>query len=204
MLLPVITASIAAAAGTTMQTAPLVRIGTTAFSATASTFLACDWSRVPDDMLKIVHPCTIFNDEFALLQTRCCWEPRTSMSVLKSHIRVHFSSTSLRRSLKRRCCVEPAASMPLLPVRLSGYGLLSSVRPCTLFPDIHPCMSGKDKFCAQNLLLINFPPILGRSDDKFFYRKTYYCLEPPPSVAVRGETEPAKCVVWCSVVLKKR
>ena len=72
--------------------------------------------------------------------------------------------------------------------RLNGVGLLSSVRPCTLFPDIHPCMSGKDKFCAQNLLLINFPPILGRSDDKFFYRKTYYCLEPPPSVAVRGET----------------
>ena len=32
-------------------------------------------------------------------------------------------------------------------------------------------------------------------NDKFFYRKTYCCLEPPPSVAVCGETEPAKCVV---------
>ena len=70
--------------------------------------------------------------------------------------------------------MEPAASVPLLPVRLSSCGLLSSVRPCTLL------------------------------NDKFFYRKTYYCLEPPPSVAVCGETEPAKCVVWCSVVLKKR
>ena len=40
MLLPVITASNAAAAGTTMQTTPLVRIGTT-------TILACGWSRVP-------------------------------------------------------------------------------------------------------------------------------------------------------------
>ena len=70
---------------------------------------------------------------------------------------------------KRRCCVEPPPFVArILPVRLSGNGLLSSVRPCTLFPDIHPCMSRKDKFCAQNLLLINFPPILGRSDDKFF------------------------------------
>ena len=66
---------------------------------------------------------------------------------------------------KRRCCVEPAASMPLLPARLSSCGLLSSVRPCTLL------------------------------NDKFFYRKTYCCLEPPPSVVVCSETKPAKCVV---------
>ena len=65
---------------------------------------------------------------------------------------------------KSRFCMEPAASVPLLPVRLSSYGLLSSVRPCTLL------------------------------NDKFFYRKTYCCLEPPPSVAVCGETEQAKCV----------
>ena len=59
---------------------------------------------------------------------------------------------------KRRCCMKPAPSVArILPVRLSGYGLLSSVRPCTLFSDIHPCMSEKDKFCAQNLLLFNIP-----------------------------------------------
>ena len=69
---------------------------------------------------------------------------------------------------KRRCCMKPAPSVALLPVRLSSCGLLSSVRPCTLFSDIHPCMSETDKFCARNLLLINVPPILGRSDDKFF------------------------------------
>ena len=81
-----------------------------------------------------------------------------------------------------------------LPVRLSSYGLLSSVRPCTLFPDIHPCMSGKGKFCAQNLLLINFPPILGRSDDKFFYRKTCFWLVHRHPWRCYGETESAKCV----------
>ena len=29
-------------------------------------------------------------------------------------------------------------------------------------------------------------------------------IEPPPSVAVCGETEQAKCVVWCSKFLKIR
>ena len=34
-------------------------------------------------LLKSVHPCTLFNDEFfALQKTRCCLEPPTSMSVL--------------------------------------------------------------------------------------------------------------------------
>ena len=47
MLLPVLAASDAAAAGATMRTTPLVRIGTSAIPTTASSFLACGWSRVP-------------------------------------------------------------------------------------------------------------------------------------------------------------
>ena len=41
----------------------------------------------------------------------------------------------------------------------------------------------KHRYCMEPPLLSSVPPCT-LLNDKFFYRKTYCCLEPPPSVAV--------------------
>ena len=70
MLIPVLAALSAEVVGSTIRATLLVRIGTTTTRAAATTvFLACGWRCAPDDMLKIVHPCTIFN--FGAVQKVC-------------------------------------------------------------------------------------------------------------------------------------
>ena len=109
VLLPVITASFAAAAGSTVQSAPLVRLGTTAIPTSAASILACGWSRVPDEKCTSVSYPTKYIRIF-------CWassfllKQKTSLLCGTTDIRVRIDG-EFRLRLKRRFYMEPAASV---------------------------------------------------------------------------------------------
>lgn len=83
-----------------------------------------------------------------------------------------------------RCNIAALKRIPLLSLTLS-----KSVHPCTLLDD---------EFANANSLLLGTTDIRVRSElisvsksaRQFFYRKTCYCLEPLPSVAVLSNVPP--------------
>ena len=126
-LLPALAVSIAEVAGRVTRMSPLVPFGTAttrAIAAAFAAFLAYGWLVAHDDMLKIVHPCTIFNDEFeAKLQTSLLLgttdihvrseiaHPCTSLPM---YFLVHRWRTSFERLFKTCCCLAPRPSLGVL------------------------------------------------------------------------------------------
>ena len=108
---------------------------------------------------------------------------RTRMSVV-----LHSSEFAVRKLVveqrTRRYSVQQVSALFLFTPRIYlaycqkrwryGASTSSHHEKCTFVyfsTDVLPCTSVEDKFCAQNLLLINFPPIRGRSDGEFWHRQ---------------------------------
>ena len=123
-------------------------------------------------LLNSVLPCTLFNVEFAE-QTRYCSISRTSLSVLKSLSPLAF--------LKIAC--------PEVYIRVH------------FFPTYFRVCREKTSF-IQNSLLINIPPVLGRSDDEFAWQTRCY-VEPRTSLSVLEVVHPCTLFMLCRIFTKK-
>ena len=121
---------------------------------------------------------------------RCCMEPPPSMTSSKIDLLVNFWTRVFAKQ-KRRYCLKPRTSSPKMNIRVH-FGLRVCKQTCYCVEPAASMPSSKID------LLVNFWTRV------FAVQKRRCCIEPPPSVAVCGETEPAKCVVRCSIVLKIR
>ena len=72
---------------------------------------------------------------------------------------------------KSRFYMEPAASVPLLPVRLSSYGLLSSVRPCQVQKLTFMSIFEREFLLGKNVATADRMSVVLHSIE-FFIRKT--------------------------------
>ena len=107
-MLPVLTASNAVAAGTTMRTTPLVPIGTTTTPTTGTTILTCVWLCPRIDVL--VNSWTRVLVGSACQNVAIAWNHRPPWQVQKLTSLSIFEREFLLTQ-KRRYCIEPPPSV---------------------------------------------------------------------------------------------